>query len=1377
MDPSQPSHTKAPDENSSSEQVVPKNGDESEQEDVQNAEEDDLFSKMAAAPSGVAGLVTEWLALVQVNGPTAVADVLSLVVRLARPMGCSPMIAITPKMVVVNDPQSSITEIGHLLRTDVPGPVPAAGKDSTSKKLRRAYEDFWRRLTAESSKVVLFDTDCFDTLISWLDAMTTARSRALRMAACLAAYRLVDGLIDFGARLRKELSSMQRQLSAEKRRCGVSPNQSRATGRGKRSKRNVEEAKSLSKKGRDLSRKVDELTAHNSELIALSSKVFDSILVLKYRDVSAEIRTLSVTALGGWILSCPDHFLDDKHTKYIGWLLSDKEPAVRRSTLEVLWRMLRKKDFYSSLEMFLQRFCDRITEMARDKDDAVAVAAIRLLTVLSSFDLLDNTIKTTIPCIALRESQAEVRRAAGEFLSRMIASRATEHARAQSRNQMRNETPAKGRKLSTREVQSPASSGIQRVDRSTAEIQSLLDICVKNRQDTRTADQAIDAVWDYLPAVRCWEAYLQLLKTDENEAAERKSAQIDQRKNGQNDARSSEENGLLCEMLLASVREASGRGDSQRIGVTQRGERHDTTEQGSKFSSALLPELSHLLVQFQADVRASCALVQLPAFFEAEFMQQDGFDSHLDDILSRLVDLISRHTRSSRLVEFCCETLKFLSSDGNPARALALATLQRASLGASKELSVQVRADLSAAQPLSVAASMLKVRVMSELTEPQASVSLSVLKVLQYQIDNSPSSKLTRDVTRDAIRTGFAVVAWCLAKIRARLESNGNDHLDPSLVHDAEKDAYDRGGKLIRLLAQICQLDSVSISCRTLCLQGLLTSLTLCVGVEKVYTSKGFSDPDFLGARKYSEELAEAVTACTLAVVEPELSLLDARCSGDLPNESRKDICLQEIEVRDCFASLVQASMQSVLSTRIAHLPMLGLLIRGRKQMTDSIPPEWTSAQLCKRYLQRRVVKDKVCIEQEGQALREAANISTKQAIQPVRRLAGNILALRESREEREAAANSLLEWLIGFLVRQVEAEDIRKGVSVLTEAGFAILPHLAVDDAGMLLQNLKSVFNGKQLDSLEEDSEISASFSTFAKCIECKAANVPMDIPKLQKASTKDSMVHKKQSSRRRKRAPGDTHAYHSSSYVEPSSVRRSKRGTKRLNYARLSGLEDEDDLLGSSSSEELESDQEGSQISGENVAGIEGGASGTFKDVHSSERPQHATTGRYKQPTRHRFSGKSSALRDKGPGSSDPLPSKKGTASHTDEAGVENVGHTNESEAAFTQQQTKETGRRVSLRSEGPAGVESSMDSPARGSADTKSAEENGDLTSEKHKCEEPSALQAESHGDIVHRMDEVRAVSVKGRVGKERRATPKKKPRFPQGRLTCQIVPGEV
>lgn len=1206
--------------------------------DAEAVEDDDLFAKLAAAPSSVAGLVTEWLARVQVNGPSAVADVLSLVVRLARPTGCPPLDAITPQMVITNDPSATVGDIGHLLRADVPGLVPASGKDPVSRKLRRAYEDFWRRLTAESNKVVLFDTDCFDTLISWLDAMTIARSRGLRIAACIAAFRLVDGFIDFGGRLRKELSSMQRQLATEKRKCGLAPEQGRVKGRGKRSAR-ANASKPLSQKGKDLTKKVDEMTAHNSELVELSSKVFDSILVLKYRDVAAEIRTIAVTALGSWIMSYPDHFLDDKHTKYIGWLLSDKEPVVRRSTLEVLWRMLRKKEFFPSLEMFLQRFCDRITEMARDKDDTVAVAAIRLLTTLFDYELLDDRSQDSICDIALREPQTDIRRAAGGFLSRMICSaNAVEEESSQENGSTgRRKVVSKKRKQSSREHHNSGLAEIPSLSRSQENLRELLFAITRDNGDDRSAGEVVDAVWDHLPALRCWDAFAAILAAERNMDENESSAQAVNASSKQKSSR--DEDGddlkgkdlaLICEMLVASVREASGHGDSHRAAIVRRGERDSVDTPSVKFSTIFLPELPLLLVQFQADVRALCALVRLPVYFEMNCLEQEGQETHFKDILSKLVDLMSRHTGSPKLVMLCAETLKVLSSDNNPLKSLTLATLQRACLAASKELALHVRTDLSAAEPLSVTASVLRVRVMSELAEPNASVSSSIVRLLQYQVEKGPC--LTDDVTADAARTCCAVVAWCLAKIRERLEpTDGQDDCDKSLVHEAIKDVQERGSLMIDLLGQICSSASFSISSRMVCLQGLLTTLTLCNGVEKFSASKGFLQPvggnesaeentgtntmDFLGARAALDVLAGAVRSCVLAIIEHVLETLDHSLIREPRNGKMAKRALPETEVRDCFASLVQSSFQSVLSPEIVHLPILGLLLKHKKaHSVDPIPSEWTTVQLSRRYCQQRQVREAVRIQQEVRALRDVADMHDDEGLQLVRHLADAVLALRTPGEATEMGASHLLEGLIHMVVdSRSEAADLTKDVRVLTEAGFALVGRLAVRDAVLLLTKLQPVRDIVQRELVRGSADMGPMFATFCKCLESIADDETPDIPKLPKRPMNDTARRGKPNARRRRRAPMDGGAYHSSSPVETSNVRRSRRGTKRIDYARLSGLSEDGNRIDEQSAKESGTDDDESQMTrAEENAKVQVAAADVSRDImaftHSPRVPVKA-------------------------------------------------------------------------------------------------------------------------------------------------------------------------
>lgn len=59
-------------------------------------------------------------------------------------------------------------------------------------------------------------------------------------------------------------------------------------------------------------------------MAATVQALFDSVAAHRFRDVSEEVRTTVIEAVGQWIVQRPATFLDDKYLKYIGWALSDK---------------------------------------------------------------------------------------------------------------------------------------------------------------------------------------------------------------------------------------------------------------------------------------------------------------------------------------------------------------------------------------------------------------------------------------------------------------------------------------------------------------------------------------------------------------------------------------------------------------------------------------------------------------------------------------------------------------------------------------------------------------------------------------------------------------------------------------------------------------------------------------------------------------------------------------------------------------------------------------------------------------------------------------------------------------------------------------------
>lgn len=67
----------------------------------------------------------------------------------------------------------------------------------------------------------------------------------------------------------------------------------------------------------------------------MMNTVFRGVFVHRYRDLLPDIRAICIAELGVWLKTNPEHFLNDKCLKYLGWTLYDKV-NVRSVTLTVL---------------------------------------------------------------------------------------------------------------------------------------------------------------------------------------------------------------------------------------------------------------------------------------------------------------------------------------------------------------------------------------------------------------------------------------------------------------------------------------------------------------------------------------------------------------------------------------------------------------------------------------------------------------------------------------------------------------------------------------------------------------------------------------------------------------------------------------------------------------------------------------------------------------------------------------------------------------------------------------------------------------------------------------------------------------------------------
>ncbi|CAN8068642.1 unnamed protein product [Agarophyton chilense] len=1122
-----------------------------------------LFERILHKPARAPSLVSAWMSYVSINGPDAMASVVSLVISAARPITFAHEQLVTPEMIISNEPPASVTGMCQTMAVDAPERVAVLAKDAGSRRVRRAYEDFWRRMAAEAPDIVLYQTDCFDTLLPWLDAMSSSPIRALRLSACIAAYRLVDGFIEVNSQLRKHLTSIQRQLNTEKRRSGITFREQNTRISNTRGASAKAKKKELSVKGKELANRVDELAAKNGELTELSDRVYRTMFICRYRDISADVRSLSISALGGWIIMFPEQFLDDTHNKYIGWLLSDKDAGVRKTSLDVLQRMLRKKDYFENFETFLQRFSGRILEMAWDKDDLVAVTAIRLLNSLlphnNNNKLLRPSHCESICGIALGDSHIDIRRAAGEFLASLVTMDMDDVAGS----------VLKPKRAYTKRGRPRSSSGpfntllreIPPVERSKDDIRELLYAIARKEDDHVDEALTVDAVWDHLPALRCWQAFDELLQESLDSGSP----------NENEEALSDLEKGVLCRMLLASAAEASGNGDSNRAKIVEKGEYADPDSPSVLLSRQFLPQLPRLLSQYQSDSHIACALIQLPRHFAMSIFEQQGQESYFSTMLERIIGVLMKHTGSEEVTAACAETLRYFLSDQNPLKKITCTTLQLYCQRSTKDLALQVRADLSKAEPENIAALVSQVRVLAELIDSGMTTYETVKEVLLFQEKNLESSELGDAVTIDAVRTACAFAVWSLSRIKSRLTSTVSSETPLRDVLDFEevREYRTHGTNVVDVLQRICGNRSMAIPVRLISARCILIVLTLCRGIEKntvMMIIRERSDPgntsaapdlDILRVKDSGRNLVEVISSVVFALVELELELHKNQISG----RNRDSSLLNEKDRRDFFACLVQASLQSLLSKSISHLPLFGVLLKGGETgERGSDGNGYTTSRVCQDYLQQRQIRKTSLtldiIKAIGELDRLNCPLEERQNLN--RELAESCVSFRYRRDLKAKASSELLRALVYKCCSSKTGTDFFKWIEILSISSFAVVGFVALEDAQKLLEQMPPIDGllAKYKDAADE--KLLTSFDICQSSIHAVASGTTPELPQFSKMADRPA-PGRRISSRRRKRIVKSQKSQ--TPLPEPSNVRKSSRVRKKVDYARMEKSESDED------------------------------------------------------------------------------------------------------------------------------------------------------------------------------------------------------------------------
>uniref|UniRef100_A0A673MLK7 Cohesin subunit SA-1 n=1 Tax=Sinocyclocheilus rhinocerous TaxID=307959 RepID=A0A673MLK7_9TELE len=371
-----------------------------------------------------------------------------------------------------------------------------------------------------------------------------------------------------------------------------------------------------------------ELQENQDEIENMMNSIFKGIFVHRYRDAIAEIRAICIEEIGVWMKMYSDAFLNDSYLKYVGWTLHDRQGEVRLKCLKALQNLYTNRELFPKLELFTNRFKDRIVSMTLDKEYDVAVEAIRLVTLIlqGSEDALSNEDCENVYHLVY-SAHRPVAVAAGEFLHRKLFSR---------------HDPQAEEALAKRRGRSSPNGNLIR----------MLVLFFLESELHEHAAYLVDSLWESSQELlKDWECMTELLLEEPVQGEE---------------VLSDRQESALIELTVCTIRQAAeahppvGRGTGKRVLTAK--ERKTQIDDKNKLTEHFIMALPMLLSKYQTDAEKVANLLQIPQYFDLDVYSAGRMEKHLDALLKQIKFVVEKHT-DTEVLESCSKTYSILCSE------------------------------------------------------------------------------------------------------------------------------------------------------------------------------------------------------------------------------------------------------------------------------------------------------------------------------------------------------------------------------------------------------------------------------------------------------------------------------------------------------------------------------------------------------------------------------------------------------------------------------------------------------------------------------------------------------------------------------------------
>uniref|UniRef100_T1IZS7 SCD domain-containing protein n=1 Tax=Strigamia maritima TaxID=126957 RepID=T1IZS7_STRMM len=570
-----------------------------------------LFEVVKQGKSALQTVVDDWIESYKQDRDSALLDLMQFFIQSS---GCRGKI--TPQMQANMEHTQIIRKMTEEFDEES-GDYPLIMAGPQWKKFKLNFCEFVQILVKQCQYSIIYDQYLMDNVISLLTGLSDSQVRAFRHTSTLAAMKLMTALVDVALSLSINLDNTQRQYEAERQKT--------------RDKRASERLELLMGKRQELEENMEEIKN-------MLTYMFKSVFVHRYRDTLPEIRSICMSEIGIWMKKFHQNFLDDSYLKYIGWTLHDKVGDVRLKCLTALQPLYASEELTPKLELFTNKFKDRIVAMTLDKEFDVAVQAVKLvISILKWSTKNDNKdlssggyqreILSDKDCEHVYElvysSHRAVAQAAGEFLNERLFTPNEEAVKG-----LRSK---RGKKLSA----------------NTPLVRDLVQFFIESELHEHGA-YLVDSLIESNPMMKDWECMTDLLLEEPLPNEE----PLDDRQETS-----------LIEIMVCCVKQAAtgeppvGRGPNRKQLSAK--EAKQVNDDKVKLTEHFILFLPALLSKYITDPEKIVNLMIIPQYFELEIYTTSRQEQNLEGLLKLIQEIVEKHTEQD-VLEACAKTFETL---------------------------------------------------------------------------------------------------------------------------------------------------------------------------------------------------------------------------------------------------------------------------------------------------------------------------------------------------------------------------------------------------------------------------------------------------------------------------------------------------------------------------------------------------------------------------------------------------------------------------------------------------------------------------------------------------------------------------------------------